>query len=133
MPWKEHDVREERFRFIEDWRSEDWTMAELCRHYEVTRATGYKWLSRYEEGGLDGLADQSRAPLRHPNELPVAVEDLVVEMRAKHPTWGAPKIRAWMAANYARLKLPAESTIGAILKRHGLTVPRRARRPRSIR
>ena len=54
MPWKECDVREERFRFIEDWRSDDFSMAELCRHYEVTRATGYKWVERYGDGGLVG-------------------------------------------------------------------------------
>ena len=37
MPWKEHGVWEERFRFIEEWNSEDWTMAELCRFLGVTR------------------------------------------------------------------------------------------------
>jgi putative transposase len=136
MPWKERGVMEERFRFIEDWRSEDWSMAELCRHYEVTRATGYKWLGRYEKDGLDGLRDQSRAPQRHPNELSSEIEDLVIGIRAKHPSWGAPKIRARIAADHVTLKLPAlklpaESTIGAILKRNGLTVARRGRRPRS--
>jgi hypothetical protein len=93
MPWKERGVMEERFRFIDDWRSGDWTVTELCRHYEVTRATGYKWLSRYKQGGVDNLRDQSRAPLHHPNELPGEIEDLVIAMRDKHPSWGAPKIR----------------------------------------
>jgi hypothetical protein len=46
MPWKEHGVMEERLRFIEEWRSQDWTIAELCRFYGVTRTTGYKWLGR---------------------------------------------------------------------------------------
>jgi predicted DNA-binding protein YlxM (UPF0122 family) len=34
-------VIEERMRFIEDWKSEDWSMAELCEFYGVTRKTGY--------------------------------------------------------------------------------------------
>ena len=64
MPWKEHDAMEERFRFIEDWRSEDWTMAELCRFYGVTRGTGYKWLGRYEAEGLEGLRELSGVGVR---------------------------------------------------------------------
>ena len=68
MPWKAHDAMEERFRFIEDWRSEDWTMAELCRFYGITRVTGYKWLEWYETDGLGGLQEQLRAPHHHPNE-----------------------------------------------------------------
>src|SRR6266478_6048543 len=58
MPWKEHGVMEERFRFVEEWNSGDWSMAELCRHYGVTRATGYKWVDRYELGGVEALRDQ---------------------------------------------------------------------------
>jgi transposase InsO family protein len=130
MPWKEHGVMEERLRFIEEWRSQDWTIAELCRFYGVTRTTGYKWLGRYEEGGLEGLRDWSRAPHRHPNEVSAEIEELVIAVRGKHPSWGAPKIRARMERDHARLALPAESTIGAILQRNGLTVTRK-RRPRS--
>jgi putative transposase len=131
MPWKECGVMEERFRFIDDWRSGDWTKSELCRHYDVSRATGYKWLSRYEEGGLDGLRDQSRAPLHHPNEISGEIEELVIAMKEAHPSWGAPKIRGRMALDHLDLLLPAESTIGSILQRNGLTVERREKRPRS--
>jgi transposase InsO family protein len=128
MPWKEHDVMEERFRFIEEWRSQDWTMAELCRFYGVTRATGYKWVERYEAVGMDGLRDLSRSPRRHPNEVSEDIEEWVIALRGKHPSWGAPKIRARMERDHQLV--PAESTIGAILKRNGLTVAR-PRRPRS--
>ena len=128
MPWKEHGVMEERFRFMEEWKSEDWSMAELCRFYGVTRGTGYKWVARYESGGLEGLRDLSRAPRRHPNEVPSKVEDLIIGLREKHPSWGAPKIRARLKRDHADQNIPAESTIGAILKRNGLTVPRKRRR-----
>jgi putative transposase len=130
MPWKEQSVMEERFRFIEDWRSEDWTMAELSRFYGVSRATAYKWLARYQAGGLDGLREQSRASHSHPNQLAAEMEDLVIAMRERHPSWGAPKIRARIGRDHASLSLPAESTIGAVLKRNGLTVAHK-RRPRS--
>jgi transposase InsO family protein len=128
MPWKEHGVMEERFRFIEDWRSQDWTMAELCRFYDVSRGTGYKWVERYEASGMDGLRNLSRAPLHHPNEVREDIEEYVIALRGRHPSWGAPKIRARMQLDHQ--EPPAESTIGAILRRNGLTVAR-PRRPRS--
>jgi putative transposase len=128
MPWKECCVREERFRFIEDWRSDDWTISELCRHYEVSRATGYKWISRYQEAGLDGLRDQSRAPHQRPNGLTEEMQDVILGVKAKHPTWGAPKIRGQIMNHRGDLTLPAESTIGALLKRSGLTADRRNKR-----
>ncbi len=128
MPWKEHGVVEERFRFIEDWKSEEWTMTELCQFYGVSRVTGYKWLERYESGGLEELGDQSRAPHEHPNAVSEGMEDLIIAVRAQHASWGAPKIRAWLERKHPAKSLPAESTIGAILKRNGLTVARKRRR-----
>jgi transposase InsO family protein len=124
MPWKKQGEREERFRFIEDYRSEDWSLADLCREYGVARATGYKWLERYEQGGLDGLKDLSRAPHSHPNVLSAEVEQQIIAIRDRHPTWGAGKIRAKLEGQE---KLPAESTVGMVLKRHGLTVARKKR------
>ena len=119
---------EERFRFVEEWNSGDWSMAELCRYYRVTRATGYKWVERYELGGLEALRDQSRAPHQHPNAVPAEMEERVLALRAKHPSWGAPKIRAKLEREHGARNLPVESTIGEILKRNGLTVPRKRRR-----
>ena len=119
---------EERFGFVADWESGDWSMAELCRYYGVTRATGYKWVERYESGGVKALEDWSRAAHRHPNAVSAEMEDLVLGMRAKHPSWGAPKIHAKLEGEQGGKKIPVESTIGEILKRNGLTVPPKRRR-----
>ena len=98
-------------------------MAELCRDYGISRTTGYKWLVRYEEYGIDGLDELSRAPMAHPNRIGDAIESRVLAVRARHGSWGAPKIRAVLARELEPGCLPAESTIGEILRRHGLTVP----------
>ena len=92
-------------------------------------ATGYKWVERYEAGGLVALQDRSRAPQSHPNAVSSEMEDLVIAERGQHPYWGAPKIRARLLRNHSQKMVPAESTIGAILKRHGLTVSRKRKRP----
>ena len=91
-------------------------------------------MDRYETAGLNGLQDRSRAPHRHPNEVTAETEELVLAMREKHPNWGAPKICARLKRDCGDRRIPVESTIGAILKRNGLTVCRKRRRsarPRS--
>ena len=128
MPWKDTSVPEERFRFIEDWRSGSWDLASLCRSYGVTRKTGYKWIERYQVDGLGGLRDLSRAPHHHPNAISPEMEDRLIAVREKYPLWGARKIRAWLEREEPEAEVPAVSTIGAILKQNGLTVPRKRRR-----
>jgi transposase InsO family protein len=127
MPWKVHDVVEQRLRFLMEWQKQEFGLAELCRQYEITRQTGYKWLNRYEAEGLEGLRDRSRAPHEHPNEIEEAVEQQVLAVRAKYPLWGARKIRVHLERSGCCGAVPAASTIGLILKAHGLTVARKGR------
>jgi len=129
MPFKRSGVLEERFRFIEEWKSEDWSLAELCEQFGVTRKTGYKWLERHAAGGMEGLRDRSRAPHRHPNALDEAREERILQVRAEHPFWGARKIHAFLERAGA-MAVPAVSTIGQLLKTNGLTIPPK-RRPRA--
>lgn len=127
MPWRECGVSEERFRFLTEWNSGDWNMAELCRFYGVTRKTGYQWVERYAALGMEGLRDLSRAPNYHPNEVSEELEDEVLALRGKHPVWGARKIHAWLRQAHPEMRIPVVSTIGSILRRNGLTVPRKRR------
>lgn len=119
---------EERFKFIQEYQSDEWSLAELCRRYGVSRQTGYKWVERYEGAGLEGLRDQSRAPAHHPNEVLAEVSEAVLEMRREHPHWGPLKLRARLQREAREISWPAASTIGDMLKRAGLTVPRKHRR-----
>ncbi len=42
MPWKVTDVVDERTRFVLEYDSGSFTMAELCRIYDIARKTGYR-------------------------------------------------------------------------------------------
>ena len=53
-------------------------MAVLCRQFGISRKTGYKILTRYNEIGLEGLTDRSRRPYRHANQLPFQIETQIV-------------------------------------------------------
>ena len=53
---------EQKQRFIHLAQSGHFTVSELCAEFGITRKTGHKWLERYAAGGLEGLAERSRAP-----------------------------------------------------------------------
>jgi putative transposase len=117
-------------QFIEECKSHEWSMAEVCRRFEISRKTGYKWLDRYEAGGLEALRDRSHAVHHNPRQVSEKVEDAIVEGRGRHPHWGPIKLRAWLERDDPKTHWPAPSTIGEILRRHGLAVPRK-RRPKA--
>ena len=80
-----------------------------------------KFFDRYREHGLEALTDRSRRPVRYANQLPGQIEALVVSLKRGKPHWGARKIRellVWRLAGDVRV--PAKSTIHAVLDRHGL-------------
>jgi putative transposase len=128
MPWTETRVVDEKMSFIVEWRRREVSFAELCRRYGISRKSGYEVRERFEADGLDGLKGRSTAPHHHPNAVSAEVEAAVVAVRCAHPSWGPKKIRAWLEAKHRQQRWPAQSTIGALLDRHGLTKRRRVRR-----
>lgn len=128
MPWKETCVMDEKFQFIGYYLNKEWSVAALCREFGISRKTGYKYIQRYEEIGLDGLKEQSKAPYHHPNAVSENSQEVILSLRSAHPSWGPKKLRGWLLRHKPRFACPSASTIGEILKRHGLTVPRRRSR-----
>jgi len=115
-------VEDERLQFVEECKSGEWSMAEVCRRFEISRITGYKWLSRFETEGLAGLKDRSHAPHSNPRQVLEEVEDAIVEACGQHPHWGPVKLRSWLERRAPEVNWPAPSTMGEILRRHGLAV-----------
>ena len=128
MPWKETCAVDQRIRFVMEVEKGLASKAELCRCFGISRPTGDKWLRRYAELGLAGMADWSRAPRYHPNEVPEELAELIVALRRRHPRWGPKKLRVLVERKYPRMRWPACSTIGEILRLAGLTVSRKRRR-----
>lgn len=128
MPWKECSVMDERLRFVAQLLDGE-PMAQLCRAFGISRKTGYKIFTRYKEHGLEALTDRSRRPVRYANQLPPQVESLIVSLKRDKPHWGARKIRELLVRRLAGdVRIPAKSTIHAVLHRHGLV--KEAGRPR---
>src|SRR6266852_2278776 len=130
MPWKECSVMDERLQFVAR-RLAGEGMAELCREFGISRKTGYKIFDRYQECGVQGLTDRSRRPYRYAHQLPFQVENYILNVKHEHPSWGARKIRERLGRRFSDIKIPAKSTIHAVLDRHGLVERRGRFRPRA--
>lgn len=128
MPWKVSGVVEERKQFLAEYESGEWSMTDLCRAYGISRVTGYATLRRGGAGEA-GLEEQRRAPWRHPNQTAAAIEAAVLELRRAHMRWGPRKLKAVLERRHPQESWPAASTLGALLKRAGLAIPRKRKRP----
>lgn len=108
------------------------SILDVCRQFGISERVGHKWLARHDAGGPAALADRSHRPLTPAHQVPRAVIDAIVQLRERHPTWGARKLRVELLRADATTAWPAPSTITTILKREGVLVPRRrSRRERS--
>ncbi len=127
MPWRTTCPMDERTQFIAARLAREESMSVLCQRFGISRKTGYKLWARYEAAGPAGLLERSHAPHRQPHALAESIEQAILGLRGRHPRWGPRKLRAWLQQRRAGRAWPAASTIGALLHRHGLTVPRRRR------
>jgi transposase InsO family protein len=111
---------EERLRFIAKLLDGD-SMTEVCQEFGISRKTGYKIFNRYKHSGFEALSDRSRRPVRYANQLPPQIESLIVTLKREKPHWGARKIRELLVRRLDQdVRIPAKSTIHAVLHRHGL-------------
>lgn len=128
MPWSQTSPMDQRTQFIADFLRETLSVTELCDLYRVSRKTGYKWIDRYLRHGPAGLAEHSRRPVRSPNATAEEIVQAFLEVRHRHPTWGAKKLLTIVHKRHPRWALPGRSTVCDILSRHGMVPKKRNRR-----
>jgi transposase InsO family protein len=133
MPWKKVLPMEEKLSFILEVKAGARDFAAICREFQVSRRTGYRWWQRYQASGLPGLVERSHRPHKCPHQSASIWTRRVVALRLRHPTWGPKKLRVKLIDRYGARRVPAVSTLGAKLKAGGLVRPRRRRWARSLR
>lgn len=111
------DVHQQRVEFVTAAKRGAASFRSLCEEFGISRPTGYLWLRRYEQQGVQGIAERSRRPLASPQRTAAALEKRVVEVRQRYPDWGARKLRVVLAREGVDL---ARNTIHRILLRHDL-------------
>jgi len=128
MPWSQTTPMHERTLFIADHLRGTHSVVELCAEYGVSRKTGYQWIDRYIRRGPAGLEDRSRRPRSAPNATAPIVVDALLELRGRHPTWGAKKLLVVLHRRQPSWQLPKRSAVCNLLKRQGLILRRTPRR-----
>src|ERR1700742_319466 len=107
MPWKASSVMEEKLRFVFEYQQRERTMTELCERYGIARETGYVWLRRYQAVGLEGLREKSRSAERHSNQTSEELEQMVLELRQAHMSWGPRKLKRILERDEPGRRWPA--------------------------
>jgi transposase len=115
MPWTGQDAARQREQFVVRATSRYQSFKELCGFFGISRTTGYRWVSRYEElGTLRDLGERSRHPHRIPNRTAPAIELKVLDLRDRAGC-GAKRLAALLREQNIRL---AASTVHNILLRY---------------
>ena len=108
------------------------SVSELAAAHGVHRSWIYKLLGRYRAGGYEALQPRSRRPRSCKHEtspgLVKAIIELRAELRAQGHDAGADTIAYHLAQDHK--EIPSRSTIWRILRREGLVVAQRQKRPR---
>ena len=128
MPWKGVTVSEQKQRFIEDHVLNYYSISELAERFSISRKTAHKWINRYRERGLEGLAELSRRPKGCPWQTESVIVRELVRMRKAHPSRGPKKLLNVMGTREPGRDLPSIATAARVLAREGLVKPRRRHR-----
>jgi transposase len=92
---RELNVVEQRYQAVLEV-LDDIPVTEVAERFGVTRQTVHRWVARYRESGLAGLAglaDRSHAPKAHPWQLSAEVEAVICDLRTAYRSWGPRRAR----------------------------------------
>lgn len=125
MPWdNEMQPEKSREEFVRLAQLQGSNISELCRRFNISRKTGYKWLKQTSYQKNPNFSNRSSRPKHIHTKVSKNVEDAVLSTRDLYPFWGASKLRAYMLRHEMdkklKEKIPAASTINKILKRNGI-------------
>ena len=90
--------------------SEGWTVAETAEAFGVSTRTVHKWRGRVRAEGFAGVEDRSSAPKRIAKQTRESRVAAIVRLRRQR----------WTQVAIAHRLRMSRSTVGAIVRRHGL-------------
>lgn len=125
MAWRQVKVFKQKCLFIKDCESKKSNFASLCRHYGISRPTGYKWLDRHARLGIEGLKELDRTPFNSPTETCEEKVKSILSVKYKFSTWGPVKVLKYLQKNFPDIQWPSETTVENILKKNGLVSKRK--------
>lgn len=108
---------ESRIRAIILYLEQSKSAKEICETDGISERTLRRWIRAYSDGGAERLNPKKMGPKhRMPNSMPKALEDRILELKQKHPSWGARRIKY-------QYDLPCHwRTVHKVIKRHSLLI-----------
>lgn len=92
------------------------TDKEISSLYGISDRTLRRWKKAYRIGGFDGLTPKSTAPKLSRNKTCARIEQRILHLKQKYPSWGARRIKH-------QFDLPVSwKTVHRTLKRRGLLI-----------
>ncbi len=125
MPWKEINVMDQRTEFIMRVFKQSAPFKSICNDFGISPKTGYKWLNRFINEGIDGLDDRSKRPHSHSSQLSEDIICRLIKFKTAHMTWGPKKIVELYERQYG--KAPSRSSVHRVFEKAGLVLKKRRR------
>ncbi len=89
---------------------------EIYAMHDIPVRTFRRWVSKYRKGGLDNLKPKRPGPANGTNAIPEDLEQRIIELKQKHPSWGARRIKY-------QYDLPCcWRTVHRVIKRHQMLI-----------
>lgn len=127
MAWELKKVEDQRKQLVDQYFESDFSMTELCTKFGISRKTGYKWIHRFNDGGIEGLKDLSRAPRNPQSTYSKDIIQKILDLKMQHPKWGPKKILAKFKRENPAISCPSERRIYDVFRDWGLVTKRRIR------
>ncbi len=128
MTWGASKVEDQRKLFIIAYCEKKQTIADLCRHFSISRKCGYKWIKRFEENGIEGLKNLSTTPLNQPNKTDLSTISELLKVKYEWSKWGPKKVLGYLKNNQPNIKWPSVTTVENIFNDYGLVKKRKLRK-----
>lgn len=125
MAWETYKVETQRLQLINSYLNKEFTMVHLCKLYNISTKTAYKWVNRYLDEGELGLIDKSRAPLNPVHIYTQDQLDRAIDVKLQHRRRGPKKILAKLKDLYPDENWPCHTRLYEIFKEHHLVTKRR--------
>lgn len=92
------------------------TDKEISSSFGISERTLRRWKKSYKTSGVSGLNPGSTKPVNSSNQMPKALENRIISLKQKYPSWGARRIKY-------QFNLSAHWTsVHRVLKKHGLLI-----------
>ena len=90
-----------------------------CRHFGIARKVFYYWKKRHRKYHPENMESMSTRPKRfRKTKIPSEIICLIIKLRKENPCWSKYKLAVILKRDH-KISYSA-STIGRIIKRHGL-------------